>query len=268
MKYLNRLSANLRFLTALWKANLLSAMEYRAAFLTQAIGMIINDAMYFIFWIFFFNKFKMINGWEMQDMILLFGLLAAGLGLARFLFGNTGNLADMITHGGLDYYLALPKPVLLHILASRSDFSALGDFLFGIFCFFFSGNLSLEAFGRYLVGLLFSALIFITFMVLVQSLAFYTGSAQMLSGQASSAIMTFATYPITLFDGTSKFILFTILPAAFIGSVPAEFVRTASWLSLLEMLGAAVLLTTLAGWAFQRGLKRYESGSAVQTQVL
>jgi ABC-2 type transport system permease protein len=268
MKLLNRLRANLDFLLALWKANMLSAMEYRAAFLTQAIGMAINDAMYFVFWIFFFNKFKVVNGWEMQDMVLMFGLLAAGLGLARFLFGNTLNLADLITNGSLDYYLSLPKPALLHILASRSDFSALGDFLFGISCFFFSGNLSPDAFGRYLVGLLFSALIFISFMVLVQSLAFYSGSTQMLSGQASSAIMTFATYPITLFDGTSKFILFTLLPAAFIGSVPAEFVRSASWESLLEMLGAAVLLTTLAGWAFQRGLKRYESGSAIQTQVL
>ncbi len=268
MNLLARLRPNLEFLFALWKANLLSAMEYRAAFLTQIIGMIINDAIYFVFWIIFFGKFEVINGWDVQDMILLFGILAAGLGLAMYLFGNVQNLAELIAQGGLDYYLALPKPVLLHILASRSISSGFGDLTFGILCFFFAGNLTVEAFGRFLVGLLFSALIFIAFLVLVQTLAFYTGSAQMLSAQASNAIITFAIYPITLFDGTAKFILFTIIPAAFVGAIPAEFVRSASWLSLLELLGAALLLTLLAGWAFHKGLERYESGSAVQTQVL
>jgi ABC-type uncharacterized transport system permease subunit len=36
----------LSFLLALWKANLIAAMEYRAAFLTQVVGMILNDGFY------------------------------------------------------------------------------------------------------------------------------------------------------------------------------------------------------------------------------
>ena len=47
----------LKFLLAIWKANLLSAMEYRVAFLSQAIGMVINDFMYFVIWIIFFDRF-------------------------------------------------------------------------------------------------------------------------------------------------------------------------------------------------------------------
>jgi len=48
----------LKFLLALWKANLIAAMEYRVSFLTQVIGMILNDGFYFVFWIIFFNRFQ------------------------------------------------------------------------------------------------------------------------------------------------------------------------------------------------------------------
>ena len=34
----------LRFLLAVWKANLISAMEFRASFISQTVGMLLNDA--------------------------------------------------------------------------------------------------------------------------------------------------------------------------------------------------------------------------------
>jgi ABC-2 type transport system permease protein len=89
----------------------------------------------------------------------------------------------------------------------------------------------------------------------------------MIAMQASNAMITFALYPLTLFDGTAKLILFTVLPAAFIGSVPAEFVRAFSWEQLGLMSAAAAGLLALAIFVFYRGLRRYESGSAIQVQV-
>ena len=53
-----------RFLLALWKANILSTMEYRAAFITQVVGMMLNDGFYFLFWVIFFGRFEEINSWE------------------------------------------------------------------------------------------------------------------------------------------------------------------------------------------------------------
>ncbi len=93
------------------------------------------------------------------------------------------------------------------------------------------------------------------------------GSTSLLTVQATNAIITFSLYPITVFDGTAKFLLFTIIPAAFVGAVPAEFVRSFSWSSLVQLLVAAIVLLVLAVTAFYWGLRRYESGSAMQIQV-
>src|SRR5512144_3077307 len=110
----------INFLVAVWKSNLQSAIEYRVAFLTQVIGMILNDGMYFLIWVIFFDKFKEIRGWGLNEMILLYAIVAAGFGLGAYFFGNMASLSDIIAKGQLDYYLSLPQPALMHVLVSRS----------------------------------------------------------------------------------------------------------------------------------------------------
>jgi len=257
----------LTFLLALWKANLLAAMEYRASFISQVIGMMLNNAFYFVFWWVFFDRFEQIRGWELKDMFLMFGVVAAAFGAGVFLFGNALLLADVIAGGRLDYYLSLPRPVLIHTLASRSQASGMGDFLYGVLSFLIAGQYSLDSIARFVIGVVFATTVFISFFVLVQSLAFWTGNASMLAQQAQNAIITFAIYPITLFDGTAKFLLFTVVPAAFIGAIPAEFIRAFTWGNLVLLVGAASGFLTLSVFVFHRGLRRYESGSAIQVQL-
>lgn len=254
-------------LTALWKANLLAAMEYRASFLSQALGMMLNNAVYFAVWIVFFDRFEAVRGWDLQDMVLLFAIVATGFGLAAYLFGNSLVLADVIAGGGLDYYLALPRPVLLHVLASRSRMSGLGDVAYGLLTFALAGAAGPASIGRFLLASALSMVVFLSFLVLIQSLTFWIGNASTLSGQTINALLTFSMYPITLFDGTAKFVLFTLLPAAFIGTVPAQLVHQFTWTGLARLLVAAGLLLALAALVFHRGLRKYESGSAVQVQV-
>ena len=79
------------FLLALWKANLLAAMEYRVAFLSQVVGMILNNALYFIFWVLFFDRFQEVRGWGLDEMLLLFGLVATGLGSQSAAAAPSGN---------------------------------------------------------------------------------------------------------------------------------------------------------------------------------
>ena len=262
-----RVLREFKFLLALWRANILSLMEYRSSFIMAVLGMMLNNAAYFVFWFIFFDRFESVQGWELGDMFVLFGSVASAFGLSVFLFGNVHFLADIISGGRLDYFLSLPRPVLLHSLASRSSASGLGDFIYGILSFFLAKQYSPDAILRFLMGTLLASVVFVSFQVIVQSLAFWMGNASMLALQASNALVTFALYPLTLFDGTAKLLLFTIIPAAFVGAVPAEFVRSFSVERLALMLGAAFVIFVLAIAVFYRGLRRYESGSAIQIQL-
>jgi ABC-2 type transport system permease protein len=252
---------------ALWKANLAAALEFRVAFISQTLGMILNDGVYFVVWILFFDRFPTVRGWGLTDMFLVFGISASAFGLAGLLFGNAFNLGDIIVRGRLDYYLSLPRPVLLHVLTSRVTPSGLGDFLYGFLSYFASGQFTPAGLGRFVVAVILAMIVFVAFLVLIQSLAFWLGTGGAFTGLAINAIITFALYPITLFERGAKLILFLVIPAAFMGAVPAGFVRAFDWGTIgLMALGACGFLAFGAG-LFQLGLRRYESGSAIQTEV-
>ena len=257
----------LKFLFALWKANLQAAMEFRAAFITQVIFMIVNNGVYFIFWVLYFDKFGNVRGWTVNDMMLLFGIAATAWGASAYFFGNFTTLGEIIANGRLDYYLSLPKPILLHVLASKSIGSGMGDILYGVASFAISGYFTWDGFLRFFLGVTAGVCIFISFLTIIQSLSFWIGNTVALSQVALSAVLTFSLYPSALFNTTTKFILLTILPAALVGNVPAEFVRSFSWTSLLQIAAGAVVFLVFAMIIFRSGLRRYESGSAIQVEV-
>lgn len=257
----------LKFLLNLWRTNLLSIMEYRVAFITQVIGMMLNDFIYFAIWIIFFDRFKEVRGWGIHDMYVTYGILASGVGITELLFGNTFVLSDIINQGRLDYYLSLPRPVLLHTIASRTMAVGMGDLTYGFLSYALSGQFSWDGLLRFIVASILAAVVFTAFMVSVQSLAFWMGRISNFSSFVFNAVITFGIYPITLFDNYAKLILFTVIPAAFIGAVPAAFIVSFSWRNLLELLAGAVLFLFLALTIFRIGLRRYESGSAIQVEV-
>lgn len=257
----------LKFLLAVWKTNLLSAMEYRVAFISQAVGMMLNDFMYFVIWIIFFQQFKDVRGWGISEMYVTYGVLASAFGLMSMLFGNALYLSEIINKGRLDYYLSLPRPVLLHTVSSRMISSGIGDFTYGFFSYALSGNPTWDGLLRFILAIILSAVVFTAFFILLQSFAFWLGMISNLVGLAFNALLTFGIYPITIFDNYAKLILFTIIPAALVGAVPAEFVRAFSWQSLAELSLGAIIFLFLAVTVFRLGLKRYESGSAIQVEV-
>jgi len=257
----------LRFLLAVWKANLQSVMEYRVSFLFQVIGMMLNDFIYFAIWIIFFARFDEVRGWGIADMYITYGVLASAFGLVALLFGNAFMLSDIINQGRLDYYLSLPRPVLLHTVSSRMISSGMGDFSYGFLSYALSGQFSWDGLLRFVLATLLAATIFAAFLILVQSLAFWMGVISNLSNLAVNAIITFGIYPTTLFDNYAKLILFTLIPAAFVGAIPAEFIRAFTWQTLAELLLGAAAFLSIAVAVFRLGLKRYESGSAIQVEV-
>jgi ABC-2 type transport system permease protein len=258
---------NLKFLLAVWQANLQSVMEYRVSFLTQVVGMMLNNFIYFAIWLIFFDRFKDVRGWGASDMYVTFGVLASAFGLVSLFFGNAFVLGDIINNGRLDYYLSLPRPVLLHAAASRMISSGMGDFTYGFISYAVSGQFTWNGLLRFMFGILLAAVVFASFLILVNSLAFWMGIVSSFTNLMVNAMLTFGIYPITLFDNYAKLILFTVIPAALMGALPAEFIRAFTWQTLAELLLGAMILLGLAVTVFRLGLRRYESGSAIQVEV-
>ncbi|MCP4427172.1 MAG: hypothetical protein GY803_22015 [Chloroflexi bacterium] len=265
---MKKLKSELKFLRALIGINLASAMEYRASFISQMLGMFINNGIYFVFWLLFFERFGTIRGYNISEIYLLFAIVTFGYGIAYTLAANTaGNMAYLIAQGRLDYYLVFPRNVLLHVIFSRMSVTAVGDLSFGVLAYLFTGRFHPVEIGLFLVSAVFVALILVAFGIVAGSLAFFLGNTQEASRQMNMTLLTFALYPNSLFSGAARFMLYTLVPSAFVGAVPVQIVQGRDGLLLLGLAGAAAAMWGVATTVFYTGLRRYESGSAINVNV-
>jgi len=265
---MKRIGAELSFLRALTAVNLSSAMEYRASFLTQIVFMFINNGIYFVFWLIFFNQFGNVGGYNVNDIYLLFAIVTFSYGIGSMFAGNTGaNLAYLIAQGRLDYYLTLPRNLMTHVIFSRMNVSTIGDVTFGIIALFIAGFYRPAEILLFFAVCIPAALIYVGFATMAGSMAFYMGNAQYASQQMTNAMLTFSLYPHTLFSGGIRLVLYTLIPAFFIGAVPVEIMTTGNGTLLLALWGMALMMWIVATAVFYYGLRRYESGSAINVNV-
>ncbi len=247
------------------KITLASAMEYRFNFILQSITMILNDAIWIVFWWIFFTKFNVVNGWQLKELLMLYAVVTFSYGFSGFIFGNRHHVANIIAEGKLDFYLGLPKSELFHLLISKSSAFSFGDMIFGLILAIIS--FSIWQWPLFLLLVIISAIISISFAVIVGSLSFYWGNAEETAKTLNLGLISFAMYPLPIFKGFVRVLILTIIPAGFVGSIPVELLNNFNWQWLLLSILVAIVFFAIAIFVFKKGLKKYESGNLINVRV-
>jgi ABC-2 type transport system permease protein len=262
---MNRRSNGFRFAGALLATNLKATVMLRGAFVMQIVFMALNNLTFFVFWWALMRRVPVVRGWRLGDVQVLFGVVAAAFGLAVTLAGGVRHLGRLIDEGELDTLLTQPKPVLVHALGLRLQASGFGDVLSGIMFIALSGHLSWQALPVVLLAIFASALVIVACGIVFFSLAFWLGNVDTLGRQLWELVITFSLYPDPLFGGAVRLILFTLLPAGFVGYLPTRLVQSPSITLAVMLVAAAGTYLAMSVAVFECGLKRYTSGSRFGT---
>ena len=266
MFLLNKCTRTLRFIGAYIVANLQASMEYRVSFWMQIVTMIANDSLWLFFWWTFFHQFPLTHGWRSTDIVILWAVAACGFGIGMGVFGNARQLSALIMNGGLDAYLGMPRYALLHVCIATSEPTAWGDIIFALGAYILLLHPDLAHFALFVLLALLVACIFTSFVVLLGCLAFFLGNTEGLAQQVLGALISFSTYPMNIFTGVVRLLLFTVVPAGFVSFVPLQLLHQFTWPLLLGMAGFTILIVALAAGTFRLGLQRYESGNLLGMQ--
>jgi ABC-2 type transport system permease protein len=186
------------------KLNFRSHLEYRGAFFSQVVAMFVNNALWLLFWSIFFKRFPVLHGWDFNDVITVWGVTAAGYGLATALCGNAIQLPTIVLRGQLDAWLLYPRALLPHLVLGKMTGTSWGDAIFGYAVYIFFVRPNLEHFLLFMLFTLTTTILLIGFFVLIGSLSFFIGNAESITEQWRYSLITFSTYPATLFHGGVK----------------------------------------------------------------
>ncbi len=250
----------MRGLFATFRAAVLEAVANPAALVSQMAVMIVNDGVWIVFWYLFFQRVGELGGWDLDGIILLQAVLTAAGGIALGLVANARRIGALALEGGLDPVLTLPVPALGHVLLRRIEPNNLGDLVFGITLFAVAGHPTPGRTAVFVLVVLASATLLTSFLVLTGSLAFFAGRGE--SGELGfHAMLLLGSYPVDIFAGTAKLLLYTVLPAAFVSTVPARLIQDIDAGQAAALFGVAALVGAAAGTVFTIGLRRYTSGA-------
>ena len=248
------------------KYNIMREMVNRVTFLTNICFMILNNATFMVQWMILFRLRGDVGGYSMREIMLLWALTAASFGLSHILFARVFSLPELIINGKLDAYLVQPKNVLVSVITSATDVSAIGDLLYGLGVMAVLG-LGVKGVLLFFLFMVTGAVIFVSFSLLLGSLSFWFVRMDMLEGQAVMVMISFATYPDGIFTGISRFLLYFVIPVGIAVWHPVHMISKFDAGMLVTVLGYAVLLLTAAVAVFYRGLRHYASGSLMEARM-
>lgn len=222
--------------------------------------MALNDVVWILFWVLFFRRVGTLRGWDGHRILLLLAVITCASGITNGLLANARRVGNMAMDGELDSLLALPVWPLAHLLARRVEPVNVGDLAFGLVLFAVAGSPTLGRTLVFVLVVLAAATVMTGFLVLTGSLALFVGRNE--GGEMGfHAILLLGSYPVDVFAGAAKVLLYTVVPAAFVASVPAGLVDHLD-LGRAAWLAATAATFLVGGWAaFTLGLRRYASGS-------
>lgn len=248
------------------KISLIEQMSYPPSFWFALVGKTIRVLLLVIFYQGLFTTVPTFAGWTEARAILLVGCfsLLEILMSVSFHRNFAYYLSQDIHEGTFDHVLTKPIPLLLAVGLKRID---LMDFLtlIPIAVLLINGlqinHVSLFS-SAFLAGTLYLLLALILMFAVYLSLGALTFWTVLGAGpgRLAESVTRIGQIPADVYAGTTRIILFYILPIVLFGTAPAKaFLGEPSWPLFIYLTALVGLMLWASLWLWQAGVRRYTS---------
>lgn len=241
-------------------------MLNKVTFFSNIIFMILNNACFIVQWIILYSLKENVGGYSFKQVLLLWGLAAGVYGVSHFFFKEVFELTEIIHSGKLDTYLIQPKNILLSVITSSVEVSAIGDMLYGLIMLVLFG-FSIKNFLLFTIFSITGGFIIASIAIIFASLTFWFGRVEIITNTVNSLMTNFATYPEGIFKGFIKIIFYTLIPIGFANYLPIQIITEFHMSTFLLVIGVTILLVSFAFFIFYKGLKKYSSSNLMNVRI-
>jgi ABC-2 type transport system permease protein len=264
---LMEVKAHIKLLQKYFGFNIASLIEYRTSFLIGSTGMIINNATFILFWWVVFQNAGQIGNYTFKDICLIWALSSSAFGFLIVFFGRIGSISQMIISGDLDSILVQPKNPLINLISSKTDVGGWGDLIYGYIILFVFYGINFKMLVLFTIFVILGSVVMGSMMLMIETLTFYIGDSTGIRKLYLATMLTFGTYPESVFKGVAKFVSFSFVPAGFFVFMPVNIMNYFNWKNMMILLFIDIFYVGLSYCFFMRGIKRYESGNLIGAKV-
>lgn len=200
-------------------------MQYRASFwMTIASYFLTTFADILGLWV-LLDRFKMIQGWTLPELCLIYGIVHMGFSLAESFGKGFDNFDQMIKHGDFDRLLIRPISTLVQVATSRIELMRLGRFFQGFLVLLWGAHelnfslFSLHAFVIFL-SVLSTTSLFYGLQIVQATLSFWIVETEEFMNITTYGGMLTGQYPITIYSKAFQVIFTFLVPIACVAYYP------------------------------------------------
>jgi len=251
------------------KINFLERLAFRSGFILLTSGVILNIFLNLIFIKVIYLWVTNIKGWNYYEALIIVGTSIIIEGAIWMTCAYLHALKLMLRMGDLDSYLVRPMDSQFLVSSYRGDLEDLVRIILGISIIFYGiSHLAISGLNLLTNGILFIVLVINSYVILysiaviVNSISFWTIESPT-TFVAFEAISRTAQYPADIFSGAVKLIFSSIIPIAFISTVPAKaLAKGFDYQLVLGSFLVSFVFFCLARYVWKRGLQIYSSASS------
>lgn len=254
---------NLKIYFTLLYANLKILTRFRADFILLILSGSLTQTLGVIFILTIFNRIPSIDGWNLQEILLIFSIVYVVEGLVSIFFDGLWSLTSVINSGEFDRILLRPISPMIQIATLGFGSQGIGNSLIGIVLLCYS-MVSLDILNIWNIFLVFifiitGVVIRVSINYCVATISFWTKNGNPLM-IANYTLSEFSKYPMSIFSLPLQ-ALITIVPYAFISYVPTIFLlKKEGSIFLISVYPVMIIYSVYFMFMFfSRAIKRYES---------
>lgn len=244
-----------------------SQMQHRASFLMLSFAHFISTFVDIIgIWV-LFDRFKLVKGWTLPEVALLYGIMHMGFAVAEASARGFDKFSHIVKNGDFDRILLRPCGTMLQVATLDFQMMRIGRFLQGLVVLIWACHtlqlplISIKTF-VILFAIIGTSCLFYGLFVIQAALCFWTTESLEIMNITTYGGVEAGQYPMSIYNSGFRLFFTFIIPLACVAYYPIATVLQHEtiplWLGMIAPLsGLLFLMFSCKLWEF--GVSRYHS---------
>ena len=254
----------MRLLKRYLSLHLKIALEYKSSFILTLITQGINVLAELIVVYALFDKFKLLNTYDINEILLGFSILWLGFGIFDVFFRGWDHFDQLIISGNFDTLLIRPRSLFITVIGSEIAYEKTSIIVIALGLLIYSfikvaGIISIAKIVLLILSVISAIIFYFSLFIIGAALSFKTIQGLEVVNVFTYGSRQLGQYPLSLFGKTIRIIFTYVLPLSLINYYPIKFISGATNNYLYILLPfSVIILLIISVIIFKIGLKSYQ----------